>query len=151
MPRRETPQGYWPKFDSEFLSEIAAALQKKSKSLKHSVRNYSCEKVREKIEGEEWEKLELSFEDWRPHPIRISFYCWDDRWMWLDIRQAAKSGWNLEWQHEGRIGVAGPAAVAKLLMRTVQFPFGEAATSVSRELDEQWKNVALNGPRGKAN
>ena len=144
-----TPRGYWPKFESDFLAEIVIPLKKKSKSLKHSVSSYSCERVREITEGVESEKLEMSFEMWGPHPIRVTFNCWDDRWMWLDIRQPAKSGWQFEWQHEGRIGVAGPAAVGNLLLRSVQFPYAENITPALRFLDEQWKSVAITGPSGE--
>ncbi len=149
MPRGKTPQGYWPNFESKFLSEIVTALRKKSKSLKHSVSTYSCERIRERTEGVESEKLEMSFELWDTPPIWIAFNCRDDRWMWLDIRQSANSGWKFEWQHEGRIGVTEPTAVANLLLRSVQFPYGENITPALRFLDEQWKSVAITGPRGE--
>lgn len=149
MPKRKTPQGYWPAFDSAFLSEIVSRIKNRSKSLKHSVETFSCERVREKTEGVEYEKLEMTFQPWGggPRPVQITFYCWDDRWLWLDVRQSAKSGWVFEWQHQGRVGKAGPRAIASLLLQSVRLLYGEDLDSALQFLNEKWQAVAISGPK----
>ncbi len=142
-------QGYWPAFDSAFLAEIVATLRRKSRLLPTSAGTFSCERFRERTDGVESENLELSFETVQDRPVTVAFHCWDDRWMSLDIRQPAKSGWAFEWEHEGRVGEAGPAAVADLLLESVQLPFATDFDFALRFLNDQWTKIAVMGPAGE--
>lgn len=139
--------GPWPRFDSPFLAEIATTLHKRRKSLKYSVRYYRCERVRERLDGEDFEKLEFEFK-WSRRTasvFRASF--WDDRWAWLDVRRPSKIGWQFKWQIEGRVGNAGPRAVSHAILQTVRYPFGDDPTAARTFLDDGWRGVVLRGPR----
>lgn len=150
MKRSKNTAGrYWPAFDSELLQEVVDLVSKRSKSLKHSAGDYSCERLVEAAGDERCEKLEFKVELLGDRPFRISFSLWADRWLWIDVRQAAKEGWAFEWMHEGRVGAAYSADIANALLETVHLPLGHAASDFSTaKLDELWRGIAITGPTG---
>lgn len=139
---------YWPEFESSFLQEIVNALRKRSKSVKNSVSTYSCERLRERGDECSRELVELSFDRISPQSTRIRVHLWDDRWLWIDVRQASKNGWVFEWQHEGRVGDTDPGTVANAVLQTVRGHYGEDLSAALDELDLLWPAIAKNGPVG---
>lgn len=142
------PQIYWPKFESAFLAEIVTTFRKNRKWLARSVDTYSCERLRERTGGVVVEKLEMSFDSVAAPPVEVSFNCWDDRLLWLELRQAAETGAEFEWRHEGRVGAAGPAAVASLLMDSLDLSPDANRAYALDFLNEHWAQVAFTGPVG---
>ena len=139
---------YWPVFESSFLQEIVNALRKRGKSIKNSVSTYSCERVRERRDECSRELVELSFDRISPQSTRIRVHLWDDRWLWIDVRQASKNGWVFEWQHEGRVGDTDPTVVVNAVLRTVRGHYGQNLSAALDELDSLWPKIAKNGPIG---
>ncbi len=137
---------YWPNFESLFLTEIVNALQKRSKSIKHGVSKFSCERVRENIDGNSQEIVELSFDRIGPYSPRISVKIWDDRWLWIDVRQSSETGWVFEWQHEGRVGDTDPKAVSIAILETVKGHYAQDLDAALDELDSLWPKIAKSGP-----
>lgn len=128
-------------------------LKRRRKSLKNSVDDYTCERVRERLDGEEFEKLELAFRKLGSHSPRIQFYAWDDRWLWIGVTIAApgrNAGWRVNWMHEGRVGAAGPHGVAQAIRETLRLPYESDEANVRGFLDGLWHGVATSGPRGIA-
>ena len=138
---------YWPAFDSRFLDEVAGSLRRRSKALKHKCRSYRCEKVWEDDGFSRREKAELSFELPGEQPVRLACHLWEDRWLWIDVRQVAKSGWRFEWQHRGRIGSTEPLAVAEAMEQTLSIDYARIER-VRADLDNLWSSIAINGPTG---
>ena len=125
------------------------SLRRRSKSIKHSVSLYECERVREKMDDCVYEKAELYFEFLGGRPFRISFNIWDDRWIWIDVRRSAKRGWAFEWQHQGRVGSVPPRELAASIVDTLMKPsYYEEPADLAADLDELWGTVAVNGPTG---
>jgi len=139
---------YWPVFESPFLQGIVSALQKRSKSIKNRVAKYSCERLREQADADMRELVELSFDLRVPDSTRISVKIWDDRWLWVDVRQSSKVGWVFEWQHEGRVGDTDPKSVAAAIHKTVEGQFVQDLDETLAGLDSLWSKIAKNGPVG---
>lgn len=146
---KNTAGRYWPAFEAALLQDVVDLVSKRSKSLKHSVGDYACERVVEAGGDERCEKLELRFELLGDHPFRISLSLWADRWLSIDVRQAAKEGSAFEWQHEGRVGSAYPGDIANALLETVTLPFStDPADYCKAKLTELWPPIAITGPMG---
>lgn len=134
----------WPMFQSDFLNIMIASVRKRSKSIKHKVRQYSFIKVIEKNEGEEIEKLEIQF----ILPINnatIRIYLWEDRWIWIDIRESSKQGWKFEWSKEGRIGDKDVIDIRQAIESTISLSSSLHA-GLSKEFERCWSQIALGGP-----
>jgi hypothetical protein len=93
------------------------------------------------------EKAELFFELPGERPVRLACHLWQDRWLWIDVRQAAKFGWKFEWRHQGRIGSTEPLAVAEAIEQTLSIDYARIA-HVRAALDNLWSKIAINGPTG---
>lgn len=146
---KNTAGRYWPAFESALLQDVVDLVSRRSKSLKHRVGDYACERIVEAGGDERCEKLELRLELPGDRPFRISLSLWADRWLWIDARQAAKEGWAFEWQHEGRVGAAFPGDIANALLETVTLPFGAgSADYCMARLKELWSPIAITGPTG---
>lgn len=146
---------YWPSFESPFLADVASALRKRGKAIKHQVGAYSCERVWYEEDDGRFEKAELYFESLNDRPFRISCHLWDDRWLWIDVRQATISkpvekGWAFEWSHEGRVGDAPPQDIIDAVEKSISATHGNDPAHIKSELSDLWTPIAVNGPIGPA-
>jgi hypothetical protein len=135
----------WPIFQSDFLNAIVASVRKRSKSIKHKVRKYSFTKVIEKNGSEEIEKLEIQF----ILPVNnatIRIYLWEDRWMWIDIRESSKQGWMFDWSKEGRIGGKNSIDIRQAIESTITLS-SSLRDGRSRDFEACWSQIALGGPK----
>lgn len=144
-------QSSWPAFDSAFLAGIAESLRRRSKAIKHRTSGSSCERVIEKTDGADKELMELRFALYGRPLVRMTLCLWGDRWLWIDIRQAARKGWRFEWQHEGRVGATEPRRVVETILATLSQPLVEESARDLARLDALWRAVALQGPRAVPN
>lgn len=141
-----TGVSHWPIFQSDFLNAIIASVRKRSKSIKHKVRKYSIIKVVEKNGGDELEKLEIKF----ILPVNnatIRIYLWEDRWIWIDIRESSKQGWKFEWSKEGRIGDNNVIDIRQAIESTISLSSSLHA-GLSKDFEACWSQIALGGPKG---
>jgi len=154
MPKRNKghqQRGVWPTFESKFLKQVVESFQRRSKSIKNKVLTYSCEKIIETNDGNREEKLELRFAFYGPPGFSVSCDIWEDRWLWVDVRQSSKNGWIFEWQHEGRVGATSTKQLAESLINTISVrPEEEMNDTIAAYLDKVWKDVALTGPLHEA-
>lgn len=137
---------YWPTFESPFLDETAKSLRKRSKSLGRKCSDFDRERVWEVDGTARREKAEFSFSLWGPRPVRVTCHLWDDRWIWIDVRQPAKRGWVFEWEHQGRIGATEPRLMAQAIEQTLDIHFDNDVGRIA-DLDQIWRPIAAIGPR----
>lgn len=127
---------------SGFLADILLSLAKRRKAIRHQVRNIAAEKVKERAEGVEREKLEITCEiDGRGTSLRM--FVWEDRWILVDARRPIKKeGWAWVYTSEGRTTVDGRTIVEGLEASI------EAASLQSVETFERvWQPMIATGPR----
>jgi hypothetical protein len=137
---------YWPAFESPFLDAVVKSLRKRSKSLGHKCKYYDRKRVWEVDGAARREKAELSFSLLGPHPVGVACHLWDDRWIWVDVRQPAKRGWVFEWQHQGRIGASEPRLIAQAIEKTLDIHLDNDAGRTAN-LVRIWLPLAAMGPR----
>jgi hypothetical protein len=139
VPPLTGPSSASPK--SAFLTDTLAALSKRRKALRHKLRHISVERVLERTEGNEWEKLEVSCEALGP---RLRLFVWQDRWVFVDARTPTKEGWAWEFTTQGRLvgGVEARALVAAL-EATIEASFLESSAALERV----WTPLLATGPR----
>lgn len=152
--RNRTTKGrHWPSFESAFLADVVDALRKRSKSIKHQVGSYSCERVWHEYSSEKFEIAELYFELPGSRPFRVSCHMWNNRWLWIDVRQATvrrpvEKGWAFEWSHEGRVGDVPPREIMEVIEKSFLAPYWGDPTDIASELNDVWTRIAVNGPFG---
>ena len=127
---------------SAFLAEVVSALAKRRKAIRHKVRNIAVEKLVERSNGYEGEKIEVELSV-AGQTFRLQI--WEDRWAFVDARRPDKrAGWAWEFTRQGRlVGAVDARAVVELLERSI-----EAATlQSSAALESVWTPLLATGPR----
>ncbi|ESS72062.1 hypothetical protein MGMO_74c00140 [Methyloglobulus morosus KoM1] len=135
-----------PVFKSTFLESIVFAVKKRSKAIKNKVTSYSVERVIEKNDNKNYEKIELEFKT-QMNRMLLRFYFWDDRIAWIDIRQPSKNGWIFEWSVEGRIGASDPKEIFHSIEQSIEITNSISEVSKREALDRLWSSILLSGPR----
>lgn len=127
--------------ESPFLKNILGGLSKRRKAIRYKVRQISIEKVRERTDSEEREKLEITCE-WNAKKLRL--FLWDDRWVFIDARMSSKQGWAWEFTHQGRLmGIADARVLVAALEQSIEASsLGDSAT-----LEGLWSRLLAQGPR----
>ena len=133
--------GAYPIFESKFLNGVVLSFKKRSKSIKHNVRSFHLQKIIEKTDNQSHEKLETEIVLLRK--ATVSFFLWDDRWSWVDVRESRQKKWIFSWQTEGRIGPTHP----KVIVAAVQNTFLSAVNHNEIELDKIWNTIILAGSK----
>lgn len=89
---------------NEFLADVLLSLGRRRKAIRHNVQSIAVEKVLERTDGEEVEKLEIECIPLHPNHTRVRVSVWEDRWVWVDARSMIGStkGWNWEFTAQGR-------------------------------------------------
>ena len=125
-----------------FLADVGSALAKRRKAIRHKVRNIAVEKLVERSDGYEGEKIEVELtvagQSFRLH-------IWEDRWTFIDARRPEKgTGWAWEFTRQGRlVGGVDARALVELLEQSI-----EAATlQSSAALEGLWAPLLATGPR----
>lgn len=131
-----------PTFEDPFLEGMAFGLRKRTKAISHKVRTLGCDKVYDLRDGERRERLELRIED--IDQIEFRMHAWPDRWIWLDARRSAKSGWLWEWTDAGRLTGQIQALVPAIEDTLAQLIRMEPAQVSS--LTSIWKPLLAKGP-----
>lgn len=86
----------WPSSECAILSALVDALRSRSKAINNRVRRFDIELIHEPVDGIDFERLNLIFENWKPSPDRLSLAIWGDGTLWLDARRSSKNGWDYE-------------------------------------------------------
>ena len=139
---------YFPNSGNEFIKDVVESLRKRHKALKHRVNAIACERIIERDDHADHEKIEITF---RAHVAGrrcgLRVFVWDDRWLWVDCRLAGKRGWLWEWTREGRLrGPASGRAIMESLERTLDLAHTMNAAETAR-FDDVWIPILARGPR----
>jgi len=138
-----------PEFESRYLTEITQSFSKVRKSLKYSSHDVKFNKVMDKIDDGQIEKIELSVRSSRSrNNIRVRLYTWEDRWVWIDARKSKKEGWEWEYTIEGRLS---GSTSERELMETFK-AFNRNSTtynedSITKEANLHWMKLIATGPK----
>ena len=133
-------------FKSVFLAEVLSSLNKRSKAIKYKTNAYNIQKVIEKNNGQESEKVEIDITS-NVSNTSIRIFFWEDRWIWIDLRIPSKQGWQFEWQNEGRVGSNEGQHIVKALERTIEEATSLPSEGAKQILSDIWKNIVLRGPQ----
>jgi hypothetical protein len=138
---------YFPSSDVEPLKGFLESLRKRHKSLKHQVKQISCDKVLEKSDTQARERLDVELWEPRGKKFMIRMMLWEDRFCWVDCRAPQKLGWAWEWSNEGRLlGEYDGRRLLELLERTLSLCHSMERSKVG-EFGEVWRKVLAKGPK----
>lgn len=141
MKRFTDPLSKPPK--SAFLSDVLLALEKRRKAIRHKVRQLAVEKVLERADGDQQEKLEICCDVGVREKVRL--FLWDDRWVFVDARAPTKdSGWAWEFTNQGRLGGGSDA---RALVQAFEQSIDAAADQSADGLARVWTPLLASGPR----
>ena len=132
---------------SDVLLEVVQSLQKRRKALKYKVDSLACERVVERSDDGDLEKLEVRFKNKNgPLSTTLTFHIWEDRWAWIDARAGGKMGWKWEWSGEGRMsGRDIGKQVLTHLEKSLSVMWDEDA-DISQALESLWVKILAKGP-----
>lgn len=135
---------YLPTFDDSFLQAVVDSFRKRRKAIKHYARDIICNKIEER-DGSKvlQERLELKIRD---GACTIRMHAWSDRYIWLDCRKPAKSGWDWSWTHEGRLLGDDARQLVEKLERTIKLSWIMTPDCVS-DFGEIWTGSLATGPK----
>jgi len=138
-----------PEFESSFLSEIAKSFSKVRKSIKYDSRDLKFNKVMDIVDERKAEKIEISIgSSLSRDGIRIRFYAWDDRWLWIDARKSQKTDWEWEYSIEGRMsGAASERQLMEALKSFNKDTYIFHSENVIQEANLHWNKLIATGPK----
>jgi len=94
------------------------------------------------------EKMEVTLRQFgSPRSTTIRVYYWQDRWVWIDAREASKRGWLWSFTSEGRMkgGKAGMDLLAYVEQFNDLLPIdGSQPDNLAASF---WQRRLLGGPR----
>ncbi len=133
--------------ESPYLQGFMKSFMKRSKAMKHKVKTYELSKEFEEGDNVVYERFNVDFTLWGAQPPTIRLSLWDDRWLWIDVRQRSKRGWVFECQHEGRIGDCPYEKIVGALEESIAL-LAEAHKSrdICLKLRDMWNKIAIAGP-----
>lgn len=133
---------------SAFLADLLESLRRRRKAIRRHVRDFAVEKVLEREDGEELEKLEVECGLPGRERTTVRLFVWEDRWVWVDARSMVdrKQGWAWEFSAEGR---AAGGADGRRLVEALEASIA-AASPVEDDnaaiLRGLWKPLLAAGP-----
>lgn len=128
-----------------FFAEVREALRKRGKAIKHQNPKVSIERVVERTDGAEWEKLEIEC-PYYGKTTRLTLHVWQDRWILVDARRSSKAGWVWEFRTEGRL-LGGQSARALVGLFEASLGAGHWDTEAPAKLERIWSNILATGPK----
>jgi hypothetical protein len=137
---------YLPTSDKEIIKSTLLAFKKRHRAINYNARTLRCDKIIERNADGDIEKIEI--EVGLQLDPRITLNVWQDRWVLVDARLAAKKGWVWEWRYEGRLlGVHSGRTLIETLERTMSATFEMTAEKTDR-LTAMWHPLLARGPKG---
>jgi len=128
-----------------FIAEVQEALRKRGKPIKYRKSDISIERVIERTNGEEWEKLEIECPFHRT-TTRLSVHLWHDRWVRIDARRSSKAGWVWHFTAEGRL-LGSHSARDFVALFEESLSAGHWDEQAPARLENVWKPALATGPK----
>lgn len=131
------------------IQSVVDSLNKRRKSIKNRVHSLAFERVIERDENGELEKLEVALRTRKAtNSPSFRLHVWSDRWVWVDARLGGKSGWEWEWQCEGRCHGDN---IGKSLVSSIEKSISIVAITdtdnIAGGLDKVWASLLAQGPK----
>jgi len=136
---------YLPTSDNELIKSTLLALKKRHRAINYQVREIRCDKIIERRERKDIEKIEIALSI--RGQTRVTINVWEDRWVLIDGRESAKKGWAWEWRYDGRLlgSHTGRDLIAALeLTMDATFQIRKDRTP---ELTAIWQPLLARGPK----
>jgi len=136
----------WPKFESDFISDVVCEIQKRGKPIKHKVHSLSCKKENDASNNIILERMTLDFELYKVmSSIRMSI--WSDRTVFLNARQKMSNGRIFNCKIEGRVPGSSGEEVIRKIEETIDLASrDDEGALLYKSLNAIWKNVIYSGP-----
>lgn len=134
--------------NAEIVDEFSEQFRKRRKALGRRFSEMDAQRIVERIEGVDRDKIEITLRRRAKAPNSLTFrlYIWPDRWVWLDVREGGKQGWAVAFTREGRLSGQGSAAlVLELVERTYDALVSNGVVTEASPFSE-WDRVLLRGP-----
>ena len=128
-----------------FIVEVEEWLRKRGKPIRHRKSDISVERVLERTDGVEWEKLEIEC-PFYGKTTRLRLHIWNDRWIWIDARRSSKAGWSWEFTAEGRLS-GNHSARDLVALFEASLSAGHWDERAPAELGKLWTPVLATGPK----
>lgn len=135
---------------ASFPDEVTLAFGKRRRALASRGLRVEQTPVREIVDGRESDRKRIDMElVYRVDGGRVRFrlHVWSDRWVWIDMRRASKTGWVWEFTAEGRVmpNVSG----RDLVMRAEESVDASflVESEVPKKLCAIWSSAIASGPR----
>lgn len=128
------------------IETIKGALESRSKSWKHRGASIALLEVANDPHGHRRLEFEARSKSRRSQAF-LQVYFWEDRWIWIDAREASKDGWKWEWTSEGRVA---PHRWGRPLTKKIEDTFeltSYADNRVPEQLECEWGTFLAAGPR----
>ena len=136
---------YLPTSDKEILKSTLLAFKKRHRALKYQAGEIRCDKIVERHDREDIEKIEIKLS--MRADTRITLHVWEDRWVLVTSREMAKRRWVWEWRYDGRLlGPHNGRALVEALELTMATTF-EMSKERTAELSEIWRPLLARGPK----
>jgi hypothetical protein len=124
-----------------FLTDVAVALEKRRKAIRHKVRDLRIERAVDRLSADEPDKLEVSA---KVGSAKLRMFVWEDRWVFVDARTPTKvEGWLWESTQEGRLIGGDVQVLVSALEASVDATRGQS----SDDLSCLWDSLLAKGPR----
>ena len=132
--------------NSPFLSDVLAALKKRSRALKHRNATPAVDRIIEIIDGNPLERVEIEIGR-RPHQT-LRVIAWEDRAIWVHASELVpKAGWKFQFTDSGRlVGRAGPRELVGAIEASLSAMYGVTADDLNR-LVAVWGPLLAKGPK----
>jgi hypothetical protein len=135
--------------DPDLLSELAEAVQLRSKALRHKFASVEVEPGCDEDCDPSMDKLSVTLrEGISVNSTTLRFIFWQDRWVWVDARTGSTKGWHWSLTHQGRLrgGYTG-----REFLRCVE-QFHQLLPTKTSPMDLEsasrfWEKLLLKGPR----
>lgn len=142
MPKR-TRHVVFPEAQSPFLNEVLMSLRKCAKGVRYAGGDIAVQRVVERTDGEDIEKLEIQLKS--PLGTQAALSIWSDRWIFVHAGHLTKQGWLWEWKKEGRlIGPDKERAVSRNSEKMLEA--GLAAGNPGKYCEALWSLSIASGP-----
>src|SRR3569833_3577666 len=138
-----------PSSENPLIGEVLDSIRRRAKAWKGAFSTRTCEKVIERDVEKSREKIELTLMRSRTGGVTVRLSVWDDRWVWLDIREGSKAGWLWTWTDQGRLSAdTSPRALIEALDSTIRLLPSPGAQFRPETFTTIWNGKLLNGPIG---
>jgi hypothetical protein len=127
------------------IAQVQEALRKRGKPIRYRKSDISIERVIERTDGEEREKLEIECPFYGT-TTRLRVHLWEDRWVWLDARRSSKAGWVWHFTMQGRLA-GGRSARDVVALFEESLATGHWDEKAPTCLEKVWKPALATGPK----